>query len=91
MPNVSNIISIASLAVAIIVMVTNIKRNNSIDNSMFRFCYSLTNITIPSTVTGIGNNVFYNCYGLGFIKFTGSTPPTVSGTNAWANIPSDWY
>lgn len=32
MLNVSNIISIASLTVAIIVMVTNIKRNNSRDN-----------------------------------------------------------
>ena len=61
----------------------------SIGSSAFNNCCSLTNITIPSTVTSIGSNAFNYCYGLGFIKFESSTPPTVSSTSAWANIPSD--
>lgn len=60
-----------------------------IGGAAFQFCYSLTSVTIPDSVTGIGNGAFNQCYGLGFIKFTATTPPTVSNSNAWLNIPTD--
>ena len=36
----------------------------SIGNSAFCGCISLTNITIPDSVTKIGENAFENCFGL---------------------------
>lgn len=65
---------------------------NTITSIPYNFvsdCYLLTNITIPSSVTQIGSNAFKNCYGLRYIKFEGTTPPTVSNSNAWSNIPTD--
>ena len=35
-----------------------------IDIEAFGHCYSLTNITIPNSVTQIGNSSFQNCYSL---------------------------
>lgn len=37
----------------------------------------------------IGTNAFRNCYGLGYVKFESTTPPTVSNSNAWNGIPTD--
>ena len=61
----------------------------SISDYAFRYCYSLTSITLPSSVTSIGNYAFYGCVGLGEIHFKPSTPPTVSASNAFTNIPTD--
>lgn len=61
----------------------------SIGNGAFNGCYSLASVTIPSGVTSIGSNAFNGCHGLGFIKFASSTPPTVSASNTFSNIPSD--
>ena len=61
----------------------------SIGNSAFNGCYSLASITIPNGVTSIGNNVFQNCYGVAEYHLKSTTPPTLSNTNAFANIPSD--
>jgi hypothetical protein len=36
----------------------------AIGNGAFQNCYSLTSVTIPSSVTSIGNFVFYNCSSL---------------------------
>ena len=36
----------------------------SIGNSAFQYCYSLTNIVIPSGVTSIGGSAFWLCYSL---------------------------
>ena len=60
-----------------------------IGNRAFYYCYSLTSVTIPSSVTGIGISAFDNCSSLGYIKFEGSTPPTVANANAWAYLPTD--
>lgn len=60
-----------------------------IGSSAFSICYALASITIPESVTSIGNGAFDSNYGLAEIHFKRSTPPTVSGSNAWANIPTD--
>ena len=61
----------------------------SIGAYTFDNCYSLSSITIPSGVTSIGNSAFYGALGLGFIKFSSSTPPTVSASNTWNSVPTD--
>ena len=60
----------------------------SIGAYAFYVCGALTEVTIPSSVTSINNNAFQNCYGLGFIKFERSTPPTVY-SNTFNGVPTD--
>jgi hypothetical protein len=43
-------------------------------------------MTIPATVTEIGNSAFDSCYGMREYHFQGTTPPTF-GTNVFKNIP----
>ena len=61
----------------------------SIGQSAFNYCFSLSSITIPDGVTSIGSYAFQYCYGLGSIKFTSTTPPTVSSSAAWTGVPTD--
>ena len=61
----------------------------SIDNSVFSYCHSLASITIPSRVTSIGSSAFQNCYGVSEYHLLPTTPPTLSNTSAFRNIPSD--
>ena len=61
----------------------------SIGNSAFQYCYSLASITIPDGVTSIGNSAFYYCYGMKEYHLLPATPPTLSNTNAFNNIPND--
>ena len=61
----------------------------SIGAQAFQYCCSLSSINIPDSVTSVGAQAFYNCYGLSKIRFDGTTPPTVSDSNAFANIPTD--
>ncbi len=45
----------------------NIPENGSlisIGDYAFAYCFDITNITIPATVTSIGSNAFNSCYGL---------------------------
>ena len=60
-----------------------------INNSAFGYCHSLASITIPSRVTSIGSYAFQYCYGVSEYHLLPTTPPTLSNTNAFKNIPSD--
>lgn len=52
--------------------------------------YSLAQITLPSGVTSINADAFYNCYGMAFYDFTACTAvPTLSNKNAFNGIPAD--
>ena len=66
-----------------------IGNNASVGNYAFYYCYSLASITIPSGVTSIGTYAFYYCYGVAKLRFLPTTPPTVSNSNTFTNIPTD--
>ena len=61
----------------------------SIGSKAFYSLFSLSNIYIPNSVTTISNNAFQYCYSLAEIHFKSSTPPTVSSSNAFSDIPAD--
>lgn len=61
----------------------------SIGNSAFQSCYSLASITIPDGITSIGTYAFSTCYGVKEYHLLPATPPTLSNTNAFNNIPDD--
>ena len=58
----------------------------SIGNNAFNNCPSLTSITIPNSVTSIGSKAFYNCSGIVRYHLRGTTPPTLSATDAFTGI-----
>ena len=60
-----------------------------IGNYAFNSCYSLASITIPDGITSIGARAFFYCYGVAEYHLKPTTPPTLSNTNAFTNIPSD--
>ena len=62
--------------------ITRIDRDDSEMNGAFRNCSSLTSITIPESVTSIGNNAFAICTGLTSITIPESV--TSIGNNAFA-------
>lgn len=61
----------------------------TIGSSAFSGDTRLSKITIPDKVTSIGTYGLSNCYGLGEIHFLGTTPPTVTNSNAFNNISTD--
>ena len=61
----------------------------SIGDSAFDSCYSLSSITIPDGVTSIGDGAFSYCYGLARLYFLPTTPPSVSSSIAFIEIPTD--
>ena len=61
----------------------------SIDDNTFEGCYSLASVTISDGVTSIGSYAFKDCCGMAEYHLKPTTPPTLSNTNAFGNIPSD--
>jgi len=55
----------------------------------FRGCRSLTELVIPSTVTDIAANTFYDTYSLQKMYCFPATPPTVADENAFKNFNAD--
>ncbi|MBR5252679.1 MAG: leucine-rich repeat domain-containing protein [Clostridia bacterium] len=60
----------------------------SIGGLCFYQTFSLTNFTVPETVTSIAANAFFRCYSLLRLKFLPTTPPAVANTNAFSEIPA---
>jgi hypothetical protein len=54
----------------------------TIDHGAFMECYALKKITIPASVTFIGDNVFDNCQNLSVVTILAQTPPSL-GNNAF--------
>ena len=61
----------------------------SIGSSAFSSCYNLITLTIPEDVASIGTSAFAYCYGIKEYHMLPTSPPTLAGTNAFANISSD--
>ena len=59
------------------------------DNWALESCYALSAVVIPGNVTNLYSGVFSSCYGLGYIYFVSTTPPAVSNSNAFNNVPTD--
>lgn len=53
----------------------------------FYHCWGLTDITVPSGVTSIGDNSIRFCYGLKHLRCKPTTPPTATA-NALASLPT---
>ena len=88
----NNVTSIKEAAFSACFSLTSIPIPDSVTSirmDAFRSCYSITSITIPDSVTSIGDYAFYNCYGMAEYHLKPTTPPALSNTNAFANIPSD--
>ena len=61
----------------------------SIRSTAFLNCHSLSSITIPDGVTSIRSYAFSTCYGVKEYHLLPTTPPTLSSTTAFADIPND--
>jgi hypothetical protein len=59
----------------------------SIDEHAFSECVGLTSVTIPNSMTSIGNNAFYNCYRLSSIYSLNPTPPDCAGNTFICDAP----
>ena len=59
----------------------------SIGNNAFQYCQSLASVTIPDGITSIGSSAFSYCYGMKEYHLLPATPPTLSNTNVFNNIP----
>ena len=62
----------------------------SIGASAFVSCNSLASVTIPDSVTSMGSYAFNSSYSLKNIIMLSSTPPTLSNTNAFNGLMSDY-
>ena len=60
-----------------------------IGDNAFSFCYSLASVTIPDGVTSIGAYAFRSCYGVKEYHILPTTPPALTNSTVFNDIPSD--
>lgn len=53
----------------------------SLPEYLFSDCKKFKYVTVPSTVKSLGGDIFYNCSSLEYVKFMGSTPPSLTRYN----------
>lgn len=63
-------------------------KESDLPDGTFSGCQSLSYIKIPSEVTSIGQNCFYNCYSVKYYDFREHTSVPTLGTNAFYGISS---
>lgn len=88
----NSVTSIGDEAFRYCISLTIITIPNSVTNigsGAFNECVSLTSLTIPNNITNIEYGAFEFCYGLGFIRFESITPPVVSESAVFNEIPID--
>ena len=61
----------------------------NINSNIYRDCRSIVKVTVPSSVTNINTNAFNGCVGVSEYHIKGTTPPNLTGTNAFSGIASD--
>lgn len=66
-----------------------IPSKNSIPTGFLSKCYALVSAKIPSNVTAISGDAFYDCWGLQYVDFSNHKAiPSISSSNVFANTPS---
>ena len=80
-----------TFSLANVTRVENLGKISSIEDAasgnygMFKDNVNLTYVNLPDTLTRIGNNAFYGCSSLQYIRIEATTPPTLPNTYS---IPS---
>ena len=69
--------------------VTSLHGTGPYDRGPFGWCYNLTQVVFPPTLTSIGAWSFQCCYALEWIKVLSATPPTL-GDNAFYDTNDDF-
>ncbi len=55
----------------------------------FAYCSSLTNVTIPNSVTSIGGYAFHDCTSLNSVYFTGNAPSPTNDSTVFSGDTRD--
>lgn len=63
----------------------------AIGNNAFKFCANVPEITIPSTVTSIGQSAFEQSYGCHAVHMKPTSPPTLGNTAAFPTNNGQTY
>ena len=61
----------------------------TIGDYAYQNCSSIEEITIPATVTSIGEDAFYGCTGVRYVYFKGKVPPTWDDANVAEEFDHD--
>jgi len=86
--NIANDVFDLCIGLKSVVLPTN-EEFYTIKGSLFLSCRSLSKLTIPSSVDGINGQAFKGCNSMKEYHFLRTSPPTLSATTAFDNIPSD--
>lgn len=63
---------------------------SSIPTGFLSKCYALVSVKVPSNVTSISSDVFYDCWGLQYVDFSNhNAVPSLGGSSAFTNTPSN--
>ena len=57
----------------------------------FEGCNELTSVTIPNSVSIIGNWAFNGCYNINSIYLENSIPPSIEGSNSFSSCSANFY
>ena len=67
------------------ITVEDLEGIETIADHSFNYCHKLTDVTVPDSITNIGNGAFYNCVNLEIIRFVGNSKVNSIGKSVF-----DW-